>query len=174
MISAEPGIAAERLLRAGCRRIGVVGSGARHPTQIRRRRVAFADCVEEAGIEPVVWASGETTYETGMEAARGCSPLMTLDGVFCVTDLMALGFLDGARAMGRRIPEDLSVIGFDDILAIGLGCLSPDHRQAVDERSHRIRAGGDRTGDARGEGTALVHEVPPVELVERATVRTVA
>ena len=64
-------IAAERLLRAGCRRIGVVGSGARTPTQIRRR-VAFTDCIEEAGIKPAVWALNETTYETSMEAAKGC------------------------------------------------------------------------------------------------------
>ncbi|MGO8112740.1 substrate-binding domain-containing protein, partial [Rhizobium leguminosarum] len=40
----------------------------------------------------------------------------TIDGAFCFTDLMALGFLDAARLeMGRRVPEDLSVVGFYDI-----------------------------------------------------------
>jgi DNA-binding LacI/PurR family transcriptional regulator len=39
-----------------------------------------------------------------------------IDGAFCVTDLIALGFLDAARLdRGRRVPDDLSVIGFDDI-----------------------------------------------------------
>ena len=39
-----------------------------------------------------------------------------IDGAFCVTDLIALGFLDAARLdRGRRVPDDLSLIGFDDI-----------------------------------------------------------
>ena len=40
----------------------------------------------------------------------------SIDGAFCVTDLIALGFLDAARLdRGRHVPDDLSVIGFDDI-----------------------------------------------------------
>ena len=43
-----------------------------------------------------------------------------IDGAFCVTDLLALGFLDAARLdCGRRVPDDLSVIGFDDIPQAG-------------------------------------------------------
>jgi DNA-binding LacI/PurR family transcriptional regulator len=165
-------IAAKRLLRAGCRRIGVVGSGAQTPTQIRRRG-AFVDCVKEAGIEPVVWASGETTYETGMDAARGLLSAHDLDGVFCVTDLMALGFLDGARAMGRRVPEDLSVIGFDDILQSAWAAYRlTTVRQSMSDLTESVLAAIER--EMTGERGALAHEVLPVELVERATVRTVA
>jgi DNA-binding LacI/PurR family transcriptional regulator len=162
-------IAAERLLRAGCRRIGVVGSGARTPTQIRRR-VAFTDCIEEAGIKPAVWALNETTYETGMEAAKGLLASHDLDGVFCVTDLLALGFLDGARGMGRRIREDLSVIGFDDIPQ---SAWAPYRlttvRQSMSDLTGSVLAAIER--EMHGKGTALVHEILPVELVERATVR---
>ena len=35
--------------------------------------------------------------------------------VFCVNDMMAFGALNGARAMGFRVPEDIWVVGFDDI-----------------------------------------------------------
>lgn len=162
-------IAAERLLEGGCRRIGVVGSGARTPTQIRRR-VAFADRIEEAGIKPVVWASGETTYETGMEAAKGLLASHDLDGVFCVTDLMALGFLDGARELGERIPEDLSVIGFDDIpQSAWVPYRLTTVRQSMNDLTGSVLAAIER--EIHGEGTFLVHEVLPVELVERATVR---
>ncbi|WP_414474655.1 LacI family DNA-binding transcriptional regulator [Microvirga sp. M2] len=162
-------IAARRLIAAGCRRIGVVGSGARTPTQIRRR-VAFMDCIREAGIEPAVWASGKTTYETGSVAARELLASQELDGVFCVTDLLALGFLDGARGMGRRIPEDLSVVGFDDIPQ---SAWDPYRlttvRQSMSDLTGSVLAAIDR--EMQGKGTGLVHEVLPVELVERSTVR---
>ena len=162
-------IAAERLLQAGCRRIGVIGSGARTPTQLRRR-TGFVSRIEAAGIEPVVWAAGETTYETGVEAARGLLASHDLDGVFCVTDLLGLGFLDGARAMGRRIPEDLSVIGFDDIPQ---SAWAPYRlttlRQSMSDLTASVLAAVER--EMHGKGAALVHEVLPVELVERATVR---
>jgi DNA-binding LacI/PurR family transcriptional regulator len=163
-------IAAERLLLAGCKRIGILGSGARTPTQMRRR-IAFKKCIEEAGIKPAVWASGETTYETGMAAAEGLLASHDLDGVFCVTDLLALGFLDGARAMGRRIPEDISVIGFDDILQ---SAWAPYRlttiRQSMTDLTESVLAAIER--EMRGDSTALVHEVLPVELVERDTVRS--
>ncbi|SCZ00543.1 LacI family DNA-binding transcriptional regulator [Microvirga guangxiensis] len=165
-------LAAGRLLQAGCRRIGVVGSGARTPTQLRRR-VAFAECIEEAGIEPVVWASGETTYETGIEAAEGLLASHDLDGVFCVTDLLALGFLDGARRMGRRVPDDLSVIGFDDIPQ---SAWVPYHlttvRQSMSDLTEAVLTAIER--EMHGKDMDLVHEVLPVELVERATVRPTA
>src|SRR5205807_7688168 len=38
-----------------------------------------------------------------------------LTGIFVLNDLMALGALEAARTAGRRVPDDLSVVGFDDI-----------------------------------------------------------
>jgi len=162
-------VAAERLLQAGCRRIGILGSGARTPSQMRRR-LAFEDCIKEAGIAPVVWASGETTYETGMAAAGGLLSSHDLEGVFCVTDLLALGFLDGARAMGRRIPANLSVIGFDDILQ---SAWTPYRlttiRQSMTDLTESVLAAIER--EMHGDTRALVHQILPVELVERETVQ---
>ena len=42
--------------------------------------------------------------------ARG----IEVDGVFCANDLMAVGALSALRAAGRRVPDDVAVVGFDD------------------------------------------------------------
>lgn len=63
-----------------------------------------------------IWREGPTDYSTGRDAALAMLTKQTIDGAFCVTDLIALGFLDAARLdRGRRVPDDLSIIGFDDI-----------------------------------------------------------
>lgn len=104
------------LQRAGCKRLGVITSTAQTASLVERERV-FLDVAKAAGIAVSVTAAGPTTYASGFESARrlfGRSEAP--DGVFCVTDLLALGFMDAARhEFGLRIPQDLCVIGFDDI-----------------------------------------------------------
>ncbi|MGH7101334.1 MAG: LacI family DNA-binding transcriptional regulator [Acetobacteraceae bacterium] len=108
-------LAAERLLAAGCRHLALIGS-ASGTASITRRMQVFRACLAKRRIEPVVWSKGATSYETGFEAARALLGKRSIDGAFCVTDLIALGFLDGARhERGRLVPADLSVVGFDDI-----------------------------------------------------------
>lgn len=104
------------LRRAGCEKLGVVTSTARTASLIERERV-FVEAAEEAGVPVSVIAAGPTTYASGLEAAkRAFGRSQAPDGVFCVTDLLALGFMDGARDdFGLQIPRDLCVIGFDDI-----------------------------------------------------------
>lgn len=113
------GAAAEALMmleRAGCRRIAVVGSTAGTPS-IVARETQFIRVADAAGIEVQLCRFGPTGYATGAETARQLfASARRPDGVFCVTDLLALGFMDAARQeFGRRIPDDLCVIGFDDI-----------------------------------------------------------
>jgi DNA-binding LacI/PurR family transcriptional regulator len=107
--------AADQLLAAGCRRLAVVSSGARTASLIGRLK-AFRDRAAQAGMPVRVWQEGPTDYAAGRKAALAMLADDAIDGAFCVTDLLALGFLDAARLdRGRRVPDDLSVIGFDDI-----------------------------------------------------------
>ena len=107
--------AAEQLLAAGCRHFAVVSSGARTASLLGRLE-AFCDRAAQADVPVRVWREGPTDYSTGREAALSMLTKDAIDGAFCVTDLIALGFLDAARLdRGRRVPDDLSVIGFDDI-----------------------------------------------------------
>src|SRR5437660_5831004 len=112
-------LAAQHLLRAGCRRLAVVSSAARTASLVGRID-AFRIRAAEAGVPVHVWEDGPTDYRSGWDAALALLAEEPFYGVFCATDLLALGFLDAARAkFGRRVPDDLSVIGFDHIPQAG-------------------------------------------------------
>ena len=104
----------ERLLAAGHRRFALVAGPADSYVSEERRRAAL-DRLGEAGITDVPMRRGDYGYASGaaamtalMAEARG------FDALICVNDLMAIGAIDAARAQfGLRIPEDLSVVGFD-------------------------------------------------------------
>ncbi len=112
--------AATMFVRAGCKTIALVSRANRTPS-LDARETYFISALREKGIEPMVWRGHSTSYEGGQLAARellaGVTPP---DGVFCINDLMACGFLDVARLeFGRHLPDELSVLGFDDITQAG-------------------------------------------------------
>ena len=95
------------------------------------------------------------------------APSTRPQGVFCVTDLLALGFIDAARQdFQLTIPEDLCVIGFDDISEAGwLGYNLTTFRQPIGEISQYIAdvlTTDERATDRRNF---------PVQVVWRRTVR---
>lgn len=104
------------LKRAGCRRLGIVTSAARTPSLVEREE-RFLEAADGEAITVAVVEADATSYRAGFEAAkRVYARSEPPDGVFAVTDLLAIGFMDGARLeFGLRIPEDLCVIGFDNI-----------------------------------------------------------
>ncbi|MFS2224645.1 LacI family DNA-binding transcriptional regulator [Pantoea sp. B65] len=110
----------QMLLQAGCQRLAVISSSVRSPSMVIREN-QFLAAASEAPEPCRLVRAGPTRYQTGVAAARellaqGLRP----DGVFCVTDLIACGFIDAARyEFGLRIPEDICVIGFDDIEQAG-------------------------------------------------------
>lgn len=162
-------LAVERLLRAGCKRPAVVSSSARTQSQTRRRN-EFLKLMFKAGLEPAIWAQGQTTYEAGAQAARELLLAHEIDGVFCVTDLLALGFLDAARTMNFRVPEDLSIVGFDDIpQAEWEAYRLTTIRQPIEALTAAVIEAIERD-DGLGGGR-VVHRVLQAELIERSTVR---
>lgn len=104
------------LLNAGCQRIALVSSSARSPSMVIRE-TRFLDAAAERDINVMLTRPGSARYATGVAAARELLRTEPRpDGVFCVTDLIACGFIDAARhEFGLHIPEEISVIGFDDI-----------------------------------------------------------
>ncbi len=110
-------IAAEHLLGLGHRRVAILTAPPRNWDAVDRAAGARAALVA-AGIAPdeIVVASGTAEVAGGEVAMAGVlarDPDVT--GVVAYNDQMAIGALRAIRAAGRRVPEDVSVVGFDDV-----------------------------------------------------------
>ncbi|MEV8329966.1 LacI family DNA-binding transcriptional regulator [Streptomyces niveus] len=107
-------LAAEHLLARGCRRIATIAGPLDVPAG-QDRLTGFRDTMARHGHPYVPVAGGEFTEESG---AAAMELLLTeqpdLDGVFAANDLMAVGACRVLRERGRRVPDDVAVIGFDD------------------------------------------------------------
>ncbi len=80
------------------------------------RRDAWAAALRDAGLRPGRALGGGFTAEGGAQAARRLlAEPERPTAIFCANDLMAIGAVRAARELGLRVPEDLSVAGFDDI-----------------------------------------------------------
>ncbi|NDJ61957.1 MAG: substrate-binding domain-containing protein [Chloroflexi bacterium] len=114
-------LAADVLLDTGHRRLAYIAGTPDTSTNTDRER-GFADRLAERGDTSWRRAQADYTYETGFAAAHdllaGSDPP---DALFCANDIMALGALDAVRQIGARVPEDVSIIGFDDIPMAGWG-----------------------------------------------------
>jgi DNA-binding LacI/PurR family transcriptional regulator len=108
--------AAVAFVRAGCEYVTFVNSEANTPSLMARERTFIQACKKHA-LKVEVERFGPTCYESGAQLAqRILTKTKRPDGVFCVTDLIGLGFMDACRhEFKMRIPEDLCLMGFDDI-----------------------------------------------------------
>ncbi|MGB1236697.1 MAG: LacI family DNA-binding transcriptional regulator [Pseudomonadales bacterium] len=110
-------LALQQLHSAGARRMAIVTAA--HPSYSLSVRIeAFSAQCEALGLAPVLHFEGELqNYEGGLSAAQQLlESEQAIEGVFCVSDYMALGFLDGLRLSERlQVPQDLKVISCDDI-----------------------------------------------------------
>jgi LacI family transcriptional regulator len=109
--------AMDYLLSLGHKRIGFI-SGRAELESSNRRLKGYMESLEKAGlpIDAKLIASGDYTTETGVSGAR---QLLALDkpptAIFASNDQMAMGVFQVAEELGMRIPDDLSVVGFDNI-----------------------------------------------------------
>ncbi|NWJ23596.1 LacI family DNA-binding transcriptional regulator [Rhizobium sp. RM] len=103
-------------MRAGCRDFAFANSAAMTPSLMAREE-GFLSAAREHGIEVKVERYGPTSYQSGVVLAqRIMTGAKRPDAVFCVTDLVACGFMDAARhKFGIDVPGELCIIGFDDI-----------------------------------------------------------
>ncbi len=105
--------AAEHLLALGHRRIGLV-CGPMELGSVRERMRGARDAIEDGGGEVVFTVGGAFAFDLDPDVAEAVTSRRAT-AVVCGADLIALGVMRCAIAAGVRVPEDLSVVGFDDI-----------------------------------------------------------
>ena len=101
----------------GHKRIGFIGV----TTSIaagQRRKAAFIDALQDADLpmDPDLFEKGDWSPESGERAMQGFLSLpQPPTAVFAVNDLMAIGAMEAVQKAGLRIPEDIAILGFDNI-----------------------------------------------------------
>jgi LacI family transcriptional regulator len=110
-------LATEHLLAGGGRTVGIV-TGPLAWWEAQQRQAGWRQTLRARGLAATdeLVAVGDWTANSGEEALyRLLAQAPDLDSIFASNDQMALGVLHGAHRLGRRVPEDLSVIGVDNI-----------------------------------------------------------
>jgi DNA-binding LacI/PurR family transcriptional regulator len=112
-------IASEHLLGLGRRRIGMIGGPASYP-EIAQRRAGYEAALAAAGVEVdpgliqhVPWLSGDAGAAGAVDRLLEHAP--DLDAIFAHSDRWALGALGALRQRGLRVPDEVAVVGYDDI-----------------------------------------------------------
>lgn len=107
------------LLEAGRRRIAMINGQIEFGCN-RERQAGYEQALYDAGIAPdlrLIRNSDFTEHGGVLQAQSLLAAGLEFDGLFVANDLMAFGAMNALKDAGRRIPEDVAVVGFDDISA---------------------------------------------------------
>lgn len=163
-------LAGKHLLDCGYRDLGVI-AGPDHASTSRERVAGFRDALTEAGLElpPNRIVASEFEVQGGVDAAA------TLlggdsrpDAVFTVSDTIAIGVLGVARDLGLSIPDDLALVGYNDIPVVSQ---LPVPLTTVRSPARKIGATGLEHLLALISGKNVESVKLPVELIVRASTR---
>ncbi len=180
-------LAAELLVELGHRRFGIITAGPRNVDAPDRLTGARAS-LRAAGIAPsaVRVATDDATVAGGQRAAMAMLAAdPTISALIAYNDLTAIGAMRAVRAGGQRVPDDVSVVGFDDVdlaafvdppLTTIAQSTAEMGRWAVDQLTMRLHHGAAATGPAGGPDDPLgsdpepvAHVVMPVRLEVRGS-----
>lgn len=104
------------IINEGHRRIALISGATSGNDRASQRLAGFQAALREAGLEPAGVIEVGYGVETGARAFEGLMAQETPpSAVMCGNDVLAAGALRSARKLGLRVPEDVSVTGFDDI-----------------------------------------------------------
>ncbi|WP_371478130.1 LacI family DNA-binding transcriptional regulator [Kitasatospora sp. NBC_00315] len=106
--------ATQHLLDLGHRTVWHVG-GPQDSYAARRRAAAWHATLKAAGAPVPALELGDWTAESGHRIGKVLAARPEVTAVFAANDHMALGLMLALREAGRRVPQDVSVVGFDDV-----------------------------------------------------------
>jgi LacI family transcriptional regulator len=166
-------IATKYLIDKGHKNIAFVTGSVSEDSVNFERLNGYRDALEESGLrykESYVF-TGNVDYSYGEEAANEIKlQKEELTAVFCTADILAMGMMKGLRRNGIKVPEDISVIGFDDVF------IAKTTDPALTTIKQNVAAKGEKAakmiiGLATLQLKGKQNYVIPVEVVERESVR---
>lgn len=168
-------LAAKHLLENGHRKIALVASNVNLDGPIRRRYLGFKKAMEEFGITQTddLIVLDELSFDGGYRIGKKLLKRNDITAVFAVGDVMAFGILKAMYEVGKQIPEDLSIVGFDNTK----GCeYSKPALTSVDQPVYdRGRMAVEALAAAiQEENPTLTHKTLPVSLKIRNSVAPLA
>lgn len=166
----------ELLARRGHRHIGLLG-GNWSCTQISHRRLmGCRDACIRLGIPFDVDRQCEPCRYSMPEAYAATKKLLArcpgLTAIFALSDVMALGAIRALRDMGRRVPEDISVVGYDGLVT---GQYSLPRLTTVRQDTQQLaQRGVDALLRGITRNSPPVHELVPFQLIEGESVANIS
>ena len=115
--------AGEHLLGLGRRRIAFLGQADEHYPEFAERYRGLCAALAEAGhpVDPALQVKALSSEDDGRSAVEQLlASQRPFDAVFAGSDLIAIGAIQALAEAGKRIPEDIAVMGFDNIPAAGM------------------------------------------------------
>lgn len=153
------------LLKRGRRRLVFLGDP--NLPEVAQRREGFLRAMSKAGVDvdPRLLVDVPFDQDAAYGAVRDLAPSTgRFDGIVACSDLLALGAIAGLRASGLRVPQDVSVVGYDNI-ALSQFCDPP-----LTTIEQPIVAAGERLVESlllQADGQRATSTTVPVRLVER-------
>lgn len=165
-------LAGDHLIGRGRRKIAFLGQADEHYPEFAERYRGLCEALQQAGIapDPALQRNALNSEDDGRAAVEALlSGGTKFDAIFAASDLIAIGAMRVLAQMGKRVPQDVAVIGFDDIPAASL--TSPP----LTTVSQDLKAAGElliETLLAGIEDRSTPNRVIPARLVVRASTGT--
>ncbi|MCB0064392.1 MAG: LacI family DNA-binding transcriptional regulator [Caldilineaceae bacterium] len=163
-------VAVEHLLAQGHRQIGCITNNPTGPTQVNDRLRGYQDAMiaAELPVTQMLVEEGRYTPESGLAAMQKLLSLAQRPtAVFVASDVVAFGAVQAIHTAGLRIPEDIAVVGFDDV-PLASFCTPPLTTVRMPAVAMGSRAGELLVERIRGE-VAERHVLLETEFVVRAS-----
>lgn len=159
-------LATQHLLETGRRRIAFIGGRPGTPEGLLRYQ-GYEQALHEAGleVEPDLIEFGDYSSQTGYEKmTRLLNRRPDIDGVFALSDVIALGVMQALRGQQRKIPADVAVVGYDGA-PMSAHCTPP----LTTIRQDLVTAGQLLVGNLLNyiDHGEVINQIIPVQLVKR-------
>lgn len=163
-------LATEHLIEKGCRNLVHIAGAKKLDSPANKRGEAFKDVCRKHGVAHHIEYMGYTKFGF-QDNFKLLEELYTkypdVDGIFASNDALGISAIKIAQKMGRRVPEDIQVIGYDDVEIAQLS--NPELttiRQSIDTIAQELVA--NIIDQVRGR-KAVRHTIVPVELIKRGS-----